>query len=38
MDGKKAILVVSFGTSYLDTLEKTMGRLKEEIPESLSGL
>ena len=31
MDGKKAILVVSFGTSYLDTLEKTIGAIARRI-------
>ena len=31
MDGKKAILVVSFGTSYLDTLEKTIGAIERRI-------
>lgn len=31
MDGKKAILVVSFGTSYIDTLEKTIGAIERRI-------
>ncbi|XCP84442.1 sirohydrochlorin cobaltochelatase [Roseburia hominis] len=31
--GKKAILVVSFGTSYLDTLKKTITAIEHEIAE-----
>ena len=31
--GKKAILVVSFGTSYLDTLKKTIAAIEHEIAE-----
>ena len=32
--GKKAILVVSFGTSYLDTLEKNITAIENQIGES----
>jgi sirohydrochlorin cobaltochelatase len=31
MDIKKAILVISFGTSYMDTLQKTIGALESDI-------
>lgn len=33
---KKAILVVSFGTSYLDTLEKTIERAEKQIRDNFS--
>lgn len=33
---KKAILVVSFGTSYLDTLEKTIENAENQIRNSFS--
>lgn len=33
MERKKAILVVSFGTSHLDTLEKTIGGIEQRIAE-----
>lgn len=33
---KKAILVVSFGTSYLDTLEKSIGKAEEQIEKHFS--
>ena len=33
---KKAILVVSFGTSYLDTLEKTIEKAKKQIRDKFS--
>ena len=33
---KKAILVVSFGTSYLDTLEKTIENAENQIRKSFS--
>ena len=32
--GKKAILVVSFGTSHLDTLEKNITAIEKQIGES----
>lgn len=31
---KKAILTVSFGTSHLDTLEKTIGAIERELAEA----
>ncbi len=31
---KKAILAVSFGTSYLDTLERTIGAIEREVQEA----
>ncbi|WP_099467980.1 sirohydrochlorin cobaltochelatase [Konateibacter massiliensis] len=34
MLSKKAILVVSFGTSYLDTLEKNIKQIEDEIQEN----
>lgn len=33
---KKAILVVSFGTSYLDTLEKTIEKAEKQIRDKFS--
>ena len=33
---KKAILVVSFGTSYLDTLEKTIEKAEKQIRDNFS--
>lgn len=33
---KKAILTVSFGTSHLDTLEKTIGAIERELAEAFS--
>ena len=34
MNEKKAVLVVSFGTSHLDTLQDTIGVIEQEIQES----
>lgn len=34
MNEKKAILTVSFGTSHLDTLEKTIGAIERRIAQS----
>lgn len=34
MEKKKAILVVSFGTSHLDTMEKTIAAIENEIQET----
>ena len=31
---KKAIMTVSFGTSHLDTLEKTIGAIERELAEA----
>ncbi len=35
MDQKKAVLVVSFGTSHLDTLEKNIAAIEQEIGKAL---
>lgn len=35
MDQKKAVLVVSFGTSHLDTLEKNIAAIEQEIGRAL---
>lgn len=35
MNIKKAVLVTSFGTSHLDTLEKTIGAIEEDIGKAL---
>ncbi|HJA67584.1 sirohydrochlorin cobaltochelatase [Lachnoclostridium sp. An169] len=31
---KKAVLIVSFGTSHLDTMEKTIGKIEEDVSEA----
>lgn len=36
-DGKKAILVVSFGTSYNDNREKTIGAIERQVAETYPG-
>lgn len=37
MNSKKGILVVSFGTSYGDTLKKTIGAIEESIDKAFDG-